>query len=161
MESELGVIHNDIHSPIQLICENVKRECKADFAGIAFQAKKSQKIGWQYAAGNRNEKFRRMEVRYGKGVAGRVIATGRPVEISSFPDHIEGKAVDYPIMLAEHMVCVWAMPVYIEGLPKGAFLIGRRTSQPFSVNEHIIVQNAAEKLEGLLKENLLPDLEGE
>lgn len=161
MDSKQGYVHNEINSPVQSICENVKKECNVDFVGIAFQAKKSKKLCWHYAAGNRNEKFRRMEVRYRKGVAGRVIATGRPVEIPSFPHDLEGKAVDYPIMLAEQLVSARAVPILSKGMPKGAFLIGRRTSQLFSEEEHKIVQNAVNKLERLFNNSLLPDLEGE
>jgi nitrogen regulatory protein A len=161
MESSQEYVHYDINSSIQSICENVRKDCHVDFAGIAFEGKKSKKISWYYAAGNRNEKFRRMEVWYGKGIAGRVIATGRPVEIPSFPKHLEGKAVDYPIMLAEQLASARAVPIYREGLPKGAFLIGRRISQPFSEEEQKIVEDAVNKLERLFSNNLLPDLEGE
>jgi nitrogen regulatory protein A len=161
MESSQEYVHNDSNSPIQSICENVRKDCKVDFAGIAFEGKKSKRISWYYAAGNRNEKFRRMEVRYGKGIAGQVIATGRPVEILSFPENLEGKTVDYPIMLAEQLVSARAVPIYRESLPKGAFLIGRRTSQSFSEEEQKILEDAVNKLERLFSHNLLPGLEGE
>jgi signal transduction protein with GAF and PtsI domain len=160
MDSKQEYLHSEINAAIQSLCENVKAECKADFVGVAFQTGKRKKICWHYAAGNRNEKFRRMEVRYGKGMAGRVIATGRPVFIPSFPHDLHGKAVDYPIMLAEQLVCARAVPVYASGIPKGVLLIGRRTSQLFSARENEVVQKAAENLERLLQDNLFSDLRG-
>ena len=55
----------------------------------------------------------KITVRYGKGIAGKVISTGRPMTVEGFPNHISGKALEYPIMLAENLVAAFAVPIIL------------------------------------------------
>jgi nitrogen regulatory protein A len=142
-------------------CENLKRDVRVDFVGIALQADHSKEISWQYAAGNRNEKYRRMLVHYGKGIAGGVIASGRRMVITHFPDGIKGKTIDYPIMLAEHLVSALAVPIFCKTMPKGVLLIGKRTLYSFSETEELVVLMAAKEMEKLLTLTSWQDSRGE
>ena len=90
----------------------------------------------------------RITVRYGKGIAGKVISTGRPMIVEDFPHHISGKPLEYPIMLAENLVTAFAVPIHFNSLPKGVLLVGKRTNQPFSKSEQATVLEAAKNLEG-------------
>ena len=128
-------------------CEEVLAGIECDFVGLALQNSDGPDVKWHYAAGNSNSKYMRITVRYGKGIAGKVIATGRPITIEGFPHHISGKPLEYPIMLAEKLVTAFAVPIHINSLPKGVLLVGKRTNQPFSKRDQSAVLKAAKELE--------------
>lgn len=133
-------------------CEQLLAEISCDFVGLAFQSDGTD-VRWHYAAGNSNEKYKKITVRYGKGIAGRVISTGRTMTIVNFPHQIVGKALDFPIMLAENLLSAFAVPIHFKGIPKGVLLVGRRINQSFSQFEQNMVLQAAKRLEKKLESN--------
>ncbi|GLB59470.1 GAF domain-containing protein [Cytobacillus sp. NCCP-133] len=132
---------------INQACEVVLSELKCDFVGLALQNTDGPDVKWHYAAGNINEKFKRITVRYGKGIAGKVISTGRAMSVENFPENISGKALEYPIMLAEGLKFAYAVPIHFKGIPKGVLLIGSRTGQSINENQKSFVREAARRLE--------------
>lgn len=137
------------HSVVQT-CDQLLNQINCDFVGLAIQNHIGPDIRWHYAVGNHNEKYKKITVRYGKGIAGKVISTGSPMMIKHFPNHILGKAIDYPIMLAEKLISTYAVPIFLNGSPKGAILVGWRSSYTFLENEQVIVQESAKNLEEML-----------
>ncbi|PAE23688.1 GAF domain-containing protein [Bacillus sp. 7894-2] len=132
---------------IDQACEKVLAELECDFVGLALQNTDGPDVKWHYAAGNSNEKYKRITVRYGKGIAGKVISTGRPMYVDNFPDNIAGKALEYPIMLAEGLKHAYAVPIHFKGIPKGVLLIGNRSGQPVSESRQSAAREAARTLE--------------
>lgn len=137
--------------------EEIKKECdkilnaiSADFVGVALQNLEGPDVRWHVAAGNSNEKYKKITVRYGKGIAGKVISTGSPISINNFPDEIPGKALEYPIMLAEKLKLAFAVPILLNNVPKGVLLVGRRSNSPITESEQITVKQAANALESLI-----------
>ena len=128
-------------------CEKVLAEIECDFVGLALQNSDGPDVKWHYAAGNSNNKYMKITVRYGKGIAGKVISTGRPMTVVGFPHDISGKPLEYPIMLAEKLITAFAVPIHFNGLPKGVLLVGKRTNQSFSQNEQSAVLKATRCLE--------------
>ncbi|WP_147533065.1 GAF domain-containing protein [Bacillus marasmi] len=128
-------------------CHSLLNQVDCDFVGLAIQNQKGPDINWYYAIGNENEKYKRITVRYGKGIAGKVILTGAPMSIQFFPEHISGKATDYPIMLAEKLIHSYAAPILCKGSPKGVLLIGRRQGEIFNEGEKEKVQQVAANME--------------
>lgn len=136
-------------------CNNLLNLIDCDFVGLAIQNQKGPDIKWHYAAGNENEKYKRITVRYGKGIAGKVLLTGAPMSIQNFPEQIPGRATDYPIMLAEKLIHSYAAPILCKGTPKGVLLVGRRLGNPFIEAEQEIVQQIAANMEELLNSVLI------
>ena len=68
-------------------------------------------VRWHYAVGNLNDKYKRITVRFGKGIAGKIISSGSPMEMVDFPNDIIGKVTDHPIMLAEKLVSYLCGPI--------------------------------------------------
>lgn len=132
---------------IDQACEKVLSELECDFVGLALQNKDGPDVRWHYAAGNSNEKYKRITVRYGKGIAGKIISTGRPMYIENFPENISGKALEYPIMLAENLTFAYGVPIHFKGIPKGVLLIGKRSVQPISEDEQSLARAAVRRLE--------------
>ncbi|OCA85130.1 GAF domain-containing protein [Pseudobacillus wudalianchiensis] len=130
--------------------DQLRERISIDFVALAFQNVKGTDITWRYAAGNSNDKYKRITVRYGKGVAGKVILTGRSILVEEFPHNISGTVLDYPIMLAEKLVSVYAVPLFPFNHPKGVLLIGRRNKAIFTKREQLDVQMFAEDLESII-----------
>lgn len=137
------------------VCDQLLGEIGCDFVGLAIQNQIGPDIRWHYAAGNRNDKFKRITVRYGKGIAGRVISTGTAMMITNFPNAIYGKTTEYPIMLAEQLISSYAVPIFYNGVPKGVLLVGRRQHYSFPEIEQKKVQQAARCLEGILQDQMV------
>ncbi|SEA84540.1 two-component system, NarL family, sensor histidine kinase NreB/nitrogen regulatory protein A [Thalassobacillus cyri] len=131
-------------------CDSLKQNVPCDFVGIALQNRNDPDITWPYAMGNRNEKYKYITVRYGKGIAGKVISSARPMEITDFTKNILGKITDYPIMLAEKLVAAYSVPLVWNGLPRGALLIGYRHARQFDEQEKQKLREVARKLESFL-----------
>jgi hypothetical protein len=132
---------------MKLACEQLQETFECDFVGLAFQESKGPNIGWKVASGNSNDKYKRITLRYGKGIAGRVLSTGRPMEIKYFPQNILGKALEYPILLAEKLLYAYAVPIFINGVPKGVLLVGFRSETFIDDTGKKLVEKAAKELE--------------
>jgi nitrogen regulatory protein A len=136
-------------------CSEVLESMEADFVGLAIQNEVGPDVRWHCAAGNITDKYKRITVRYGKGIAGRVISSGSPMMITSFPENILGKSTDYPIMLAEKLVSSFAVPLFFNGIPKGVLLIGHRIGvYKFSDEEQQHIKKYALFLEEAIKSHI-------
>ncbi|WP_059106074.1 GAF domain-containing protein [Shouchella shacheensis] len=135
-------------------CARLKAEVSCDFVGLALQKQTRPEITWRYALGNTNTKYVHIKLRYGKGIAGKVMASNAAMEVNDFPRHINGRATDYPIMLAEKLVAAFAVPVAIGGITRGVLLIGCRKAHDFTEAEKGKVKEAAREAEALLASRL-------
>lgn len=136
-------------SDILDVCHEMRAELNCDFAAIAIQDDIGTDIKWPYVSGNRNEKYKRITVRYGKGIAGKVISTGRPMMISDLSNDKSSMVLEHPIMLAEQLLSAYSVPLLIKGMAKGALLAGNRSSHLFTENEQNSIAKYVEKLEVL------------
>jgi signal transduction protein with GAF and PtsI domain len=135
-------------------CDQLRLETQSDFVGLAIQNELGPDVRWHYAAGNLNDKYKRITVRFGKGIAGKIISTGSPMMMTDFPNDIFGKVTDYPIALAEKLVSSYAVPLFFNHVPKGVLLVGKRMKHSFSDVEQEQVLESAQTLEKILKEHL-------
>src|SRR3954447_8176580 len=106
------------------VCDRLMAEIGCDFVALALQNEVGPDVRWHYAAGNLNDKYKRITVRFGKGIAGKIISTGSPMMVTDFPNDIFGKVTDYPIALAEKIVSSYAVPLFFNHVPKGVLLVG-------------------------------------
>jgi signal transduction protein with GAF and PtsI domain len=135
-------------------CIDLQQDIDAEFVGLAIQNEVGPDVRWHCCAGNLNDKYKRITVRYGKGIAGRVISSGSPMMITRFPEQILGKSTDYPIMLAEKLVSSYAVPLFFNGVPKGVLLVGHREEYKFSEEEQQLVKKSAVYLEEAIKSHI-------
>ncbi|GHI00238.1 GAF domain-containing protein [Neobacillus kokaensis] len=136
------------------VCEKLKTAAACEFVGLALQNETGPDVRWHYASGNLNDKYKRITVRFGKGIAGKIISSGSKMMISDFPNQIFGKVTDYPIMLAEKLISSYAVPLFFNYVPKGVLLVGNRESHVFSEEVQQMVDDSALVLEQLLKEQI-------
>jgi nitrogen regulatory protein A len=138
-------------SKVNEVCEALKKRIDCQFVALALQNEVGPDVRWHYASGNLNDKYKRITVRFGKGIAGKIISSGSPMMLIDFPNDIYGKVTDHPIMLAEKLVSCYAVPLFFNSLPKGVLLIGKREKYTFSEDEREMVQEAALELEQILQ----------
>jgi nitrogen regulatory protein A len=137
------------------VCDQLLKEAGCDFVALALQNEVGPDVRWHYASGNVNDKYKRITVRFGKGIAGKIISSGSPMMMSDFPNDIYGKVTDHPIMLAEKLVSCFAVPLFFNGSPRGVLLVGKRISYSFPEHEQEKVKESAETLEQLLRSHIL------
>jgi nitrogen regulatory protein A len=137
------------------VCDSLMAEVSCEFVALALQNEVGPDVRWHYAAGNLNDKYKRITVRFGKGIAGKIISTGSPMMMSDFPTGIMGKVTDYPIMLAEKLVSTYAVPLSFNAVPKGVLLIGNRKASTFTEMAQQHVRESAQALEQILTEQIL------
>ena len=137
------------------LCNNLMADVNSEFVALAIQNESGPDVRWHYATGNLNDKYKRITVRYGKGIAGKVISSGSPMMMFNFPHDILGKVTDYPIALAEKLVSSYAVPLFFNAVPKGVLLVGKRVKYSFTEEEQEKVKESALSLEQLVREHLL------
>jgi nitrogen regulatory protein A len=143
----------ELHAVIE-VCNRLMSDVGCDFVSLAMQNEVGPDVRWHYASGNINDKYKRITVRFGKGIAGKIISTGNPMMITDFPKGILGKVTDHPIMLAEKLVSAYAVPLFFNAVPKGVLLVGKRETYTFNETEQQQVVSSADYLEQVLLEQL-------
>ncbi|WP_419954162.1 GAF domain-containing protein [Neobacillus niacini] len=142
-------------SQVNEVCEGLKKRIGCEFVALALQNEVGPDVRWHYASGNLNDKYKRITVRFGKGIAGKIISSGSPMMLIDFPNDIYGKVTDHPIMLAEKLVSCYAVPIFFNSSPKGVLLVGKREKYTFSEDDQEMVQDAALELEQILQNQIL------
>ncbi|MNO31044.1 GAF domain protein [compost metagenome] len=100
-----------------------------DFASIALVQSAADQfvLTWQYVSGNLNNRYKRIVLHSGKGVAGRVFKTGKPMLIANIKTDLElNDLFNYPIIVSEQLQSVCAVPLWKEGRVVGVLLVGFR-----------------------------------
>lgn len=111
---------------IEYIFVELQKATGADFLAIArMEHDTTGKIKWVYSHHSLNEKYKAMEIAYGRGVAGKVMQVG-DVWYCTSRKELPAKLSEYPILLAEHIKSFVAIPVEMDRFPNGVLLIGYR-----------------------------------
>ncbi|MBM7660105.1 transcriptional regulator with GAF, ATPase, and Fis domain [Bacillus mesophilus] len=117
-------------------CQEIYQALHVDFTGIACYEGTNKEFRWKYVAGNRSSKWKRMTIRFGKGMAGKVYQTGSRVVYDSSID----EAIDFPIVLAEKLERAIAFPIFLKQDVWGVLLLGFRKPYDLSkLNQEAIV----------------------
>lgn len=132
------------------LCEEIQSELGCDFVGVTFQNQSSPDFSWLFVSGNLNNKYKKIKIRIGIGLIGKALSRGSTIVVNNLPNELTRNRTDYPIMLAEKLVSAVAVPLFLHGLPKGVFMIGKRTFHEFVEEEIMKVKNIAGKIEVLL-----------
>ncbi|WP_163651836.1 GAF domain-containing protein [Listeria sp. PSOL-1] len=87
-----------------------------DFLGIAINTKESNQkvIKWKYVSGNRNNRYQKIVLQVGKGFAGIVWKTARPMIVTNFKEELAGPLEEFPIAITENLASLIAVPVLSE-----------------------------------------------
>ncbi|MGG6310711.1 GAF domain-containing protein [Paenibacillus macerans] len=119
----------------QAIIDQLKVRMGYDFVSLAFaeSAVNDFVITWKYASGNLNNRYKRIVLQSGKGIAGIVFKTGSPMLVSSVADELKSQDLfNYPILVSERLTSVAAIPLYLADRVEGVLLVGYRADQRMS-----------------------------
>jgi nitrogen regulatory protein A len=130
----------------QLIIEQLREQSGFDFVALAFarSAEDDFVITWQYASGNLNNRYKRIVLHSGKGIAGIVFKTGKSMMISNVMDTLQQRDhYQYPILVSERLRSLAAIPLYQYDRAAGVLLVAYR-------EENRLTQQAFEHLQQTL-----------
>lgn len=139
-----------MQSAINECLENLRLQTGADFSAFACHEANEAVVRWKYAVGNRNERFRRIVLRPGKGIAGKVLLSGRLMKLENYEPKQHDDPREYPIMYAEELKSALGVPVVIQDRVKGVVLIGYRSACPIEETVVTLAKQVAEQVAILL-----------
>lgn len=109
--------------------EQLKAHYGYDFIGVALvqSAKRHYELKWEFVTGNRSNRYKRIVLQTGKGIAGHVFKTGKPFLVKDVDETlIEKNLFNYPIVVSEGLKSFGAVPLYKDNRVKGVLLVGYR-----------------------------------
>ena len=113
----------------QTIIDQLREELGYDFVSLAFAQSASDGfvLTWQFASGNLNDRYKRIVLQSGKGIAGIVFKTGRPMLVSDVTQELDPKEMfHFPILVSERLNSLAAIPLYQLDRVEGVLLAGYR-----------------------------------
>lgn len=137
------------HEAIELHLTQLRSLLSCDFAGLAYA--ENQLVRWKIVSGNRNDRYKKIVLRSGKGIAGQVLRSGRPMTVDSLQNNAHIEIKDFPIMLAENLVSAVAVPLSINTKVVGVLLIGSRSPRSYFTQDIELMNNFAEQLGSMIQ----------
>lgn len=113
----------------QSAIDTLREQFKFDFVSIALVQSAANQfvLRWQYVSGNLNNRYKRIVLHSGKGIAGRVFKTGKSMIIPNVKTELESNDMfNYPILVSEQLQSVCAIPLWKDGRVLGVLLVGFR-----------------------------------
>ena len=123
--------------------DNLRIHFGFDFAGLALPTEDhvGMKIKWRYVSGNLNNRYQRIVLRNGRGIAGNVMKTGKPMTIANTnQDEIQQSLFNFPILLSEQLTALIAIPLWHNHRVKGVLLFGQRNDKPLPNKTHDVIK---------------------
>lgn len=112
--------------------ERLKELFRFDYIGIALVQSPERRfeLRWVYVTGNRSERYRRIKLQSGKGIAGLVFKTGKPIFVEDADEKWSASDLfNYPIVQVEGLKSLGAIPLYQDNRVKGVMLVGYRSGR--------------------------------
>lgn len=121
-------IPNDYY---QNLVHQIYHSTDFDFVGVALQDDfYPYSIRWRFVAGNQNQRFRKIILRRGFGIAGLVLRTGKPFLSNELSKFAYSSEMYTPIAAAESLQSAAAVPLKSNlGIVNGVLLVGFRNNK--------------------------------
>lgn len=123
------MMEKPILTEYQLEIDLIRNQFEFDFVAlnIVITIDNSPILKWQYASGNLNNRYQRMVLQPGKGIAGTVFKTGKPMLIKNVDQEIPmNEILSYHIVVAESLKSIGAVPLWKSNRVAGVLLVGFR-----------------------------------
>lgn len=107
----------------------IKEKYNVDLVTLAFiqPAQLEYVLTWQYAIGNINNRLKRIVLQSGKGIAGQVFKSGKPMLVRNvLMEYPARDLFNYPIIVSEKIKSFCALPLYKKNKVQGVILFGFR-----------------------------------
>lgn len=129
----------------ELMC--LKTDLQLDFVAVALADESYRDIYWKFGLGAKTERYRKIMVRIGKGMAGKVLKAKSPHIVTHFPEEVRDEMLEYPIFIVESLRSGVGVSVD-SSLPQkklsyGVLLVGQRVERVFSPSDIERVEQSA------------------
>ncbi|SFA97881.1 nitrogen regulatory protein A [Cohnella sp. OV330] len=135
---------------IQAILALLREEIGCDLSAVGLTEPASNTLRWPVASGNANDRLSGISEKPGRGLSGTVMKVGRPMTISMAELVYTRQLQEYPLLLAENLRSVYAVPLYRGGAPAGVLVAGDRKKRVYRTEERRLIANAGERIASLL-----------
>ncbi|CAM3283166.1 GAF domain-containing protein [Filibacter tadaridae] len=125
--------------------EQIKTQFNFDFVALALVQSTNQlfELKWTYATGNHSNRFRRIVLRTGKGVAGNVLKTGKPMLVEDMaPSLMKNDLHNYLLIVGEGLKSVGAIPLYKSNRVHGILLVACREGRKLTATQFTQLKQA-------------------
>ncbi len=113
--------------------EQVRGLFQFDFVGLALVqlTERHVETKWAYVSGNYSQRYERIVLQAGKGIAGTILKTGKSLHIEDVEKEIcKDELYKYPILLSEELKSFVAIPLFkyhrVQGVLLGAYRDDRK-----------------------------------
>lgn len=109
--------------------KKIKDKFHFDFIALALvqSAELRYVLKWEHVLGNKSDRYKRIVLQSGKGIAGNVFKTGKPFLVENVESEIgQTHLFNYPILIAESLTSFGAIPLYKDNRVKGVLLVAFR-----------------------------------
>lgn len=127
--------------------DKLRERFRFDFVSLAWVQPAEDRfvLTWQYASGNLNERYKRIVLHSGKGIAGIVFKTGKPMLIQNVAADLNSRDLfNYPIIVAEQLKSLGAVPLWEGKRVVGVLLAGYRTEDRLDESSFELFQQGLE-----------------
>ncbi|MGV2875494.1 GAF domain-containing protein [Macrococcus capreoli] len=128
--------------------DQFKENLKVDFIGLAMPSDliSQTNIHWTFVSGALNERYKKIELQKGKGIAGFVLKSGRSwIELDVTSSSIATHIFDFPIIRFEKLTNFMALPLWKYNKVAAVLLIGNRDKKPFHLEIYEEVNKELDK----------------
>lgn len=115
----------------------IRLQLEVDFVGLAMSAENADGeivIKWKYVSNNRNNRYQKIVLQVGKGIAGIVWKTARPYVVEDAKKDIQ-ETKDFPLTITEQLVSMAAIPLLngheVQAVLLGGFRKKKKLNQEF------------------------------
>lgn len=119
----------------QMELDHIRAALGYDFMSLAFAepAEYDYVLRWKYASGNTSDRYKRIVLQSGRGIAGIVFKTGKPFLIPSVQKDVNPDTLfNYPITKMENLNSIGAVPMWNDARVAGVLLGGFRGERQVS-----------------------------
>ncbi len=126
---------------LPVLLDRAKDILHGDTAAVLLLDSPSGQLVAAAAAGLEEEVRQGVRIPVGRGFAGRVAATGRPVIL----DHVDHTTVLNPILMAKGIRSMLGVPLIVDGKVTGVLHVGSLTPRRFTSDDASLLQLAADR----------------
>ncbi|MCE4956495.1 GAF domain-containing protein [Macrococcoides caseolyticum] len=133
--------------------DELREKLNVDFVGLAMPSDliTQTNIHWTHVSGALNERYKKIELQKGKGIAGFVFKSGRAwIELDVASSNIATHLFDFPIVRFERLTNFMALPLWKYNKVAAVLLLGNRDKKPFSLEIYEEVNSELDKGFGAL-----------
>jgi signal transduction histidine kinase len=134
----------DLDTILQRVADGARELTGADLAHLALWDADAEGMVFRYGAGARYEQYTHHRIEPGKGVGGKVLATGEPFRTATYAEEPRITKDYLAVTLSEGVVAELAVPIRTEGRIEGLLFVDNRSARPFTEGDERTLQQLAD-----------------